>query len=478
MHDPDHDSYMHDSSDDEFEPSADEDEDQDEDDSDSENGEVDSDDEDEAVKSKKVVCIFNKDQMASIHGCIADTVLPSWVEHPPTNLGEPSHGKLKAEQWLILFTVFFPLILPELWTTKSLGPDFAEPESLSEQLLDNFHSLVLCTNIVCASAVSPAMADEYTANYVRYRQSSAVLFPHLKPRPNHHYAMHNGDQMKFFGPLMKLSELGYERHNGRLQKVKTNGHPGDIDFTMLRQVCREGRLRGILGAFNSLVKDSDSSRPLSRAIGQASALLLPDTTVLAESEVPPLPRYRGSPKKLEQIPDGDYILILDLVNEPQTVLPIRHHADYPHPLHSRILYPSALKVNHTTFNTRTFSPYSVHPGNSCISFSTPGTGVRTGFIYEIWAIDVSGDRQEVLLIAPHTHLSPEDSKRSPYVDCPGLMSHIVYDERHLPRKDIGIVAIHKSMIQGHAPFLARPVGTFGIKEPTLVVVNSLHRFRL
>ncbi|KAJ3527053.1 hypothetical protein NMY22_g9924 [Coprinellus aureogranulatus] len=227
MQEPDHDSYMGDPDDDEFQPSANEDEGQDEEDSDEDDGEVDSDDEDEAVKSKKVVSIFAKDELAGMHSCIANTALPSWVERPPTNLGEPSHGKLKAEQWLILFTVFFPLILAEIWTTKSLGPELAESESLGEKLLDNFHDLVLCTNIVCADAVSAAMADEYTAHYIRYRQSSAVLFPHLKSRPNHHYAMHNGDQMKFFGPLMKLSELGYERHDGRLQKVKTNGHPGE-----------------------------------------------------------------------------------------------------------------------------------------------------------------------------------------------------------------------------------------------------------
>ncbi|KAF8223397.1 hypothetical protein L208DRAFT_1317027 [Tricholoma matsutake] len=40
---------------------------------------------------------------------------PTWIQRPPTNLGEPSHGKLKAQEYLTLFTCIFPLIIPEFW---------------------------------------------------------------------------------------------------------------------------------------------------------------------------------------------------------------------------------------------------------------------------------------------------------------------------------------------------------------------------
>lgn len=39
---------------------------------------------------------FNKEQLATIHTCIENIQLPTHVNHPPTNLGESSHGKLKA----------------------------------------------------------------------------------------------------------------------------------------------------------------------------------------------------------------------------------------------------------------------------------------------------------------------------------------------------------------------------------------------
>ena len=36
--------------------------------------------------------------------------------------------------------------------------------------------------------------------------------------------MHNGELMKFWGPLIKVSKFSGERHNGALQKIKTNSH--------------------------------------------------------------------------------------------------------------------------------------------------------------------------------------------------------------------------------------------------------------
>ena len=59
-------------------------------------------------------CIFDTFALSQIHHCIANTVIPTWIDRLPSNLGEKSHGKLKADQWLTLFTIFLPLILPEL----------------------------------------------------------------------------------------------------------------------------------------------------------------------------------------------------------------------------------------------------------------------------------------------------------------------------------------------------------------------------
>ncbi|PPR04345.1 hypothetical protein CVT24_013201, partial [Panaeolus cyanescens] len=79
--------------------------------------------------------MFTLVQLTTIRTCIANTVIPSWVERPPRNLGEASHGKLKADTWLSLFSVFLPLIIPEIWGDAKYS-----------ELRHNFYNVVACTN--------------------------------------------------------------------------------------------------------------------------------------------------------------------------------------------------------------------------------------------------------------------------------------------------------------------------------------------
>jgi len=178
--------------------------------------ELDSEDDNEVDDSWKLTCVFTTAELSVIHACLSDAIIPSWVERPPRNLEEKSHGKLKADHWFVLFSIFLPLILPEIWQIPS--------NNRCRSLLDNFYHLVTCTNIVCAYSVTSDSADAYLDHYIKYRRSSHILFPKPGERPNHHYAMHNSDLMKFWGPLMPLSEFAGERHNGNLQKVETNSH--------------------------------------------------------------------------------------------------------------------------------------------------------------------------------------------------------------------------------------------------------------
>jgi len=81
---------------------------------------------------------------------LANIIIPSWVDCPPTNLGDKTHRKLKADHWLILFTIFFPLILPEIWSTA--------PSQKNLALLKNFHNLVACTHVIISHMTSASAA--------------------------------------------------------------------------------------------------------------------------------------------------------------------------------------------------------------------------------------------------------------------------------------------------------------------------------
>jgi hypothetical protein len=192
--------------------------------------------------ASKANCIFDAASLSKIRACISDTVIPSWIERPPTNLGEKSHGKLKANHWMTLFTIFFPLILPEIWHSSK--------NTCYAALLENFYDLVTCTNIVCSYSTSAVDADKFLDHYIKYRMSSKVLFPNVNTRPNCHYAMHIPELLKFWGPLIKLSEFAYEQHNGTLQKIKTNGHICKLFYitcsnSIIDKFCKYCIIRGI-----------------------------------------------------------------------------------------------------------------------------------------------------------------------------------------------------------------------------------------
>lgn len=158
--------------------------------------------------------IFDEQAITDIRAAISDTFLPTWLDRPPTNLGEASHGKLKADTYFVLFTTILPLHLVECWTAL---PRKAE-------MLDNFCDLVTCTNIACGYSTTRAGSRKFEEHYRSYSKSSIDLFPLCRSVPNHHYAYHIPDQLLYWGPLMRLSEFAFERQNGLLQGFKTNSH--------------------------------------------------------------------------------------------------------------------------------------------------------------------------------------------------------------------------------------------------------------
>jgi hypothetical protein len=408
-----------------------------------------SDSEDECT-DEGVKCIFDTAEMSKIHACLSDVVIPSWIERPPTNLGQKSHGKLKADHWLRLFTIFLPLVLPEIWLSST--------KKHHVTLLDNFHDLVTCTNIICSYTVSSASADRYLDHYIKYRISSKLLFPNVNSRPNHHYAMHNADLAKFWGPLIKISEFAYERHNGTLQKIKTNGHIWELDFTMLRQICRRGRLTALI---------QDMRNPLSIALqvlGQQTCTEEEPATISALAEA----QHNSEGKKL---PIEVYDLILAHINM-STSAPLRHFKNLPHPMDEYVLPRMAVPLHTLKHKGHEYSIFSMHPGNSSISFKSSVGVINAGFIVSMWKQVLMGKSHSFVILSPHRHLSVDDEQRNPYPSRPGFLSTVFYSQQSELCKQI---IVEPEQIIAHVAYYSRPSGTFGIEAGTMILIDSLHR---
>lgn len=149
--------------------------------------------------------------------------IPSGIERIPKNLGSVSHGELKASQWHSLFAICLPLAIMDLLILDI--NDFKE-SSTRCLILNNVCDFIQCTNIVSSKAVTEKDSERFKRLYDYYGLSSKALFKDIRITPNHHYALHIPDQLRYWGPLMGLSKFAGERMNGILQKVKTNQHLG------------------------------------------------------------------------------------------------------------------------------------------------------------------------------------------------------------------------------------------------------------
>ena len=104
-------------------------------------------------------------------------ITPSWLTSVPSNLGSASHGKLKADQWRVLGSVYFPISLICLWWS-------AEPRNARSvrcrKILDITISLLSAVSIATSRVTSPQHADLYLQHIQAYLTGIKELFPDFK----------------------------------------------------------------------------------------------------------------------------------------------------------------------------------------------------------------------------------------------------------------------------------------------------------
>jgi hypothetical protein len=238
-----------------------------------------------------------------------------------------------------------------------------------------------------------------------------------------------------------------------------------MDFTMLRQICRNGRLSGI-------THDYIQSNTL---FGEALKILFPDAVAdpVAPIQYGNTEMARHNSKGVTLAPEI-YNEILKLVNSESPALVFRHHQNLPHPPDALVLPPLAISIQKIEHNGQGYTTFSSHPGNSSISYRCTNGDIDMGFITSIWSQVLQGTKRIFIVVAPHTFLSAHDAVRSPYSSRTGFLGTLVYSQ---PTQARSQVLIEQNQIQGHIAFYNRPPGTFGINVGVRVLINSLHRNR-
>ncbi|KAI0373837.1 hypothetical protein BV20DRAFT_1033714 [Pilatotrama ljubarskyi] len=182
--------------------------------------------------------VFTNDVLQRLREDIASTILPSWLEKPPSNFGSAGHGKLKADGWRTVCSVHMVLTLVRLWGSSG--------SSAEERLvLENFIHLINAVDIATRRSMSRARMDTYDRNMEEYLKGLRHLFDHPLV-PNHHLALHLRQCLELFGPVHGWWAYPFERYNGLLQRMNTNHKPAEIPKTFIRYFYIGARLRSLV----------------------------------------------------------------------------------------------------------------------------------------------------------------------------------------------------------------------------------------
>jgi hypothetical protein len=238
-----------------------------------------------------------------------------------------------------------------------------------------------------------------------------------------------------------------------------------MDFTMLRQICRRGRLTGFIQDY------VNTDGPF----GAALKILFPGA-IVASTEKAATNHEAEHNSRGVALSAELYGTVLKHVNTLWPNSPFRHRNDLPHPPNAHVLPPVAVPVKHITHNGRNYSIFSMHPGGSSVSYRCQDGTIDVGFIMSMWTQVLMGVSHLYIVVSPHAHLTANDAARSPYVSRPGFMGTVVYS-KPTPTQERKHVLIEQKQIRGHVAYYERPPGTFGIKSGIRILVDSLHRNR-
>ena len=156
---------------------------------------------------------------------IATTVRPSWHASPPSNLGQVSHGKLKADEWRSLFEFDIPVSLIRIETRRSASGK--ETNEYRAKLVQSTFLLATAIRWATSHHMSATNIDKYKSGMKDYLKTLKELWPTQRFRPNLINSLLVADYLRLYGPIRGWWMFPFERVIGNLQRPSTNSKLGE-----------------------------------------------------------------------------------------------------------------------------------------------------------------------------------------------------------------------------------------------------------
>ena len=167
---------------------------------------------------------ISQDDLKVIRDDIAATCRPCWHAAPPGNLGQVSHGKLKADEWRLCFEFDIPVSLLRIETRRNSSA--TEVDTYRKKLVHSTFLLATAIRWATSHRMSDTHIEEYTKTMKSYLKTLKELRPNQRFRPNHINALLVGNYLRLYGPVRSWWMFPFERVIGDLQRINTNNKPG------------------------------------------------------------------------------------------------------------------------------------------------------------------------------------------------------------------------------------------------------------
>lgn len=143
------------------------------------------------VRTQPICNAMTKKEHKKLHQDIAHTFRPALHCGPPVNLGEESHGKLKADVLCSLAEFDLVATASEIWA-KNTQPANTNPDVAEQSDKKFWATMYLCIVIRFGTSFKTLAehAQKYTMYMTAYLELLLDLYPGICLTPNQHKALH------------------------------------------------------------------------------------------------------------------------------------------------------------------------------------------------------------------------------------------------------------------------------------------------
>ncbi|THU92395.1 hypothetical protein K435DRAFT_800503 [Dendrothele bispora CBS 962.96] len=175
-----------------------------------------------------------------VQEAIRDTVTPSWMSKPPSDIGLASTGTIKAAHWRTIFAVYLPLAMLSLWKKTSLRA--SSNAQWMGSILETSMSIVCASIIMAKNVITQERREMFLDLMKRHVEGLREDFPNFLT-PSHHSMFHIYDFLDSLGPIRYWWCFPPEHLISQLQGIPTNNRMGEKEQTILQSFYKGVSLR-------------------------------------------------------------------------------------------------------------------------------------------------------------------------------------------------------------------------------------------